>query len=60
MARGFFWIGSVRRSAYDERLAAIICWIFNTLFQLRPVVGDPQALSMKAGLSFESWIPSAP
>ncbi len=32
---------------------SIISLIFNTLFQLRPVVGEPQALSMRSGLSLD-------
>lgn len=32
---------------------SIILLIFNTLFQLRPVVGEPQALSMRSGLSLD-------
>ena len=33
---------------------------FRTLFQLRPVAGEPQAWSITSGLSFEPETPFAP
>src|SRR5271165_759490 len=47
------------RSTHGSR-AAIIAPISRTLVQLRPVVGEPQALSMRSGLNCEPPAPAAP